>query len=72
MDDVAPLRVKTAADVVGAFAAYCRGTSPTIAAKGVPSHEKLNLLGDIALIDAWCGRLVVLLSTEPAPAAGVR
>jgi hypothetical protein len=67
MDDFPPAKVKTAADSITEFAAFCRGTSPTIAAKGVPHHEKLNLLGDIALIDAWCGRLVVLLSAPAVP-----
>ena len=62
MDDVAPLKTRTAADSISAFAAYCKGVSPTIAAEGVLEHERAGLLNSIALIDAWLGRLVVLLS----------
>jgi hypothetical protein len=72
MDDFPPPPQKTASDVVGAFAAYCKGTSPTIAARGVLSHERVALLNTIALVDAWVAGFVAALSHEPAPADGVR
>jgi hypothetical protein len=72
MDDFPAPKIKTAAEVVGTFAAYCVGASPTIAAEGVLPHERVALLGKVAQIDQWICGFVVALSREPAPAAEVR
>jgi hypothetical protein len=70
-DDFPPAKVKTAADSISELAAFCRGTSPTIAARGVLPHERVALLNTIALVDAWVAGFVVALSHEPSPTATV-
>jgi hypothetical protein len=72
MDDFPLPPQRTTSDVIGTFAAYCRGASPTIAARGVLPHESVALLNTIALVDAWISGFVVALSREPAPAAGAQ
>jgi hypothetical protein len=64
-DDVAPLEIRTAADVVVAFASFCKTNSPVVAAESIPAHEKLAVLGAVSVIDAWLGGLTVALSREP-------
>jgi hypothetical protein len=62
----------TAADAISAFAAFCVGVSPLIAARDVLPHERSALLGEVAQIDQWISGFVVALSREPAPAAEAR
>ena len=62
VDEIAETRPETyPADEIGRFAEFCKQNYPATVASGVLEHEVVDLMSQVATIDAWLGTFVVML-----------